>query len=67
LLKLIEEGTVKYITASGIIRWRHLQGIMGDVKLVKRIIDLFPVGVGTKARLKNRQRDEIIKDLQKLS
>jgi len=39
---------------------------MGDVKLVKKIIDWNRIGVTTKKRLKKRRRDEIINDLKKL-
>jgi hypothetical protein len=43
---LTKEGTVKYIKAqvTSIMWWGRLNG-MGDVKLVKKIIDWNPIGV----------------------
>jgi hypothetical protein len=39
---------------------------MEDMKLVKKVTDLKPVGVRTKRRPKNRWSDEVVNGLKKL-
>ena len=48
-----------------ILFWGNFNRIE-DIKLVKKIIDLNPIGVRTKRPTKNRWRDEVINDLKKL-
>ena len=48
------------------ITWSGRLNRIEDIKLVKKVTDLNPLGIRTKGRPKNRRRDEVINDTQKL-
>ena len=66
LQKLIKgEDTVKCVKARRVKWWGRLNRV-ADTKLFKKITNWNPLGVRTKGRSKNRCRDEVINDLEKL-
>jgi hypothetical protein len=66
LRKLVTgKDTVNYIKTQRIKMWGHPDR-MEVIKLVENITDWNPIGVRTSGRTKNRWRDEVINDLDKL-
>jgi hypothetical protein len=56
---------VKYIRAQRIKWWGHLNG-MEKTKTVRKIMEWNPIGMRSKGHPKNRWKDDVLKDLNKL-
>jgi hypothetical protein len=59
------DNAVKYTKAQRMKRWAHLNG-MEKTKRMRKITKWNPIGMRSKGRPKNRQKDEVLNDLKKL-